>query len=419
LAAAYRRRGAAGDAELSRDAGLTALRGAGQDPRSAARFAGWMLAEGRGAEAFTALEVAAAESDPPATDPLAEDILSVLLGIAPQVAPPSKVPTPAEVAAAVRTIGAAALLYLHPTDDAGRTAAVLCLDPAADRLDVLANVPVTDPLASDDPGWPAILGRWTTGSLLVAATGDLDRIALPAVRTGDSRRLTQDVVVSHVSSGAQAIALAARPVVPVDAEPLFVVNPRGDRDPEMAEVLVLRRLFYPHSTCLGRGLEPVDGAGTPDDVLARLPGTSLVHLACGVRHDGRTELQLAGGTILDATAIRGPAKADGGGLVVLAEAGPDGFAAEAEVFLDAGFAGVIGWQRPVPAPFAALALFMAHLMLVDHRMPPASAVGAVHRWMLDPERDLPPFLTGAHLNAVATIDLTRPALWAALAYRGR
>ncbi|MEV4517389.1 hypothetical protein AB0K00_51600, partial [Dactylosporangium sp. NPDC049525] len=56
LATAHRRRGMAGDAEQCRAAGLAALRGAGQDAAWAACFAGWMLADGRAAEAFTALE---------------------------------------------------------------------------------------------------------------------------------------------------------------------------------------------------------------------------------------------------------------------------------------------------------------------------------------------------------------------------
>ncbi|MDG4762874.1 CHAT domain-containing protein [Solwaraspora sp. WMMD406] len=419
LAAAYRCRGDAGDSELCRDAGRHALRGAGRYPRRAARYAGWMLAEGHATEAFAALEATAAMSGRADVDSLTADVVSVAVGVAPQVTGPVTVPTPAEAAAAVREIGAASLLYLHPTDDAGRNAAALCVDPATDRLDVLANVPVTDPLASDDPGWPAIVGRWTAGSLLLASTGGLERIALPAVRTGDNQFLTQGVVVSHVSSGAEAITLAARPASAVDAAPLFVVNPRGDRDADMVEVLTLRRLFYPNSVCLGRALEPADAAGTRGELLARMPGASMVHLACGLRRDGRTELQLADDDVLTATAIRSLARTVGGGLVVLAEPGPDGFHADADVFVDAGFAGVIGWRWPVPAPFAALALFMTHLMLVDHRLPPPAAVAAVHRWMLDPDRSLPQFVTTAQLHTVATIDLTRPSFWAALACRGR
>lgn len=412
LAEAYRRRGAPEDGESSRNAGLEALRGGDQDPRNAARFAGWMLADGRAQEAYTALEIAAAGSGRPesAAGPLVEDVLNVILGIAPSVAQPPDVPAWTDVATALREVGATALLYLHPTDDAGRTAGVLCLDAGTHRLDVLANVPVTDPLTSDDPGWSAIGGRWSDSCLLVAATGNLRRIALSAVRTSDGRRLAQEASVTYVASGTQAIRLAERPVVPAGRSPLFVVNPRGDRDAEMADVLVLRRLFYPRSICVGRALESLDGPGTREDVLIRLPGASLVHLACGV-HGGR--LHLSGAEVLEATAVRG------GGLVILTESVTEGLAGTAESFLEAGFSGVIGWRWSVPAPFTALALFMTHLMLIDRQLPPAVAVTAVQRWMLDISRELPPLLPGAHRHIAETIDLTRPALWAALTYYGR
>lgn len=416
LAEAFRRRGIDTDGESSRAAGLEALHGGDRDPRSAARFAGWMLADGRAAEAYTALEIAAAvgcspesATGRPESGQLAEDVCNVMLGIGQRSARPAEVPAWPEVAAAVRKAGAFALLYLHPTDDASRTAGVLCLDPGTHRLEVLANVPVTDPLTSDDPSWSAILGRWSGGGLLVAATGELRRIAIPAVLTGDGRRLAQDVSVGYVSSGAEVIGLARRAVVPVGKAPLFVVNPRGDRDPDMADVLALRRLFYPWSACVGRALEAVDGSGTRQDVLTRLPESSLVHLACGLRG---TELDLAGGEALDVTEVCGR------GLVILTECGTRGFGPIAEAFLSAGFAGVIGWQWPVPGSFAGLALFMTHLMLVDHRRPPVLAVAAVQRWMLDPGRELPPLLPAAHRSTVETTDLTRPALWAALAYHG-
>ncbi|MEV6415093.1 CHAT domain-containing protein [Kribbella sp. NPDC051718] len=413
LALAYRRRATSGDAELSRDAGMSALNGGGQDKESAARFAGQMLGEGHTAEAFTALEVAATASGEPVR--LADDVIGVILGVDPQASPPVEVPTPSEVAAAVRKVGATALVYLHPTDDAGRTAGVLCLDPATDRLDVLANVPVNDPLLLDDPGWSAITGRWSAGSLLVVATGELSRLAMPAVRTSTGRRLAQDMSVTYVSSGTRVIDLAGRPTVPISDAPLFVVNPRGDRDAEMADVMALRRLFYPRSTCMGRAIEQVDAAGTRADVLSSLPGASMTHLACGLQHNGAPSFLLADGDVL---AVRDD-DVRGKGLVVLAKPIPGGFASIADEFLDAGFSSVIGWQWPVPAPYAELALFMTHLMLVDHRLPPATAVNAVHRWMLDPDRDLAPLLTGAHVRTVETIDLTRPALWSALACRGR
>ncbi|MCZ7478624.1 hypothetical protein [Micromonospora sp. WMMC273] len=403
LAEAYRRRGAAGDTALSRDAGVNALGGPDPDRCRAARFAGWMLADGQTEDAFVALEVAGAAPERPG-DHLTRDVLAVVIGVEPRVAGAAEPPTPAMVAAALRELDVAALLYLHPTDDVGRTAGVLCLHAGTDRLDLLANVPVADPLNSDDPGLPAVLGRWTSGNLLIAATGGLDRLALAAVRTGGGRRLAQDVVLSYVTSGAQAVRLAARPAPPVDAEPLFVVNPRGDRDPSMADVMVVRRLFYPRSACLGRSLEPIDAAGTPGDLLKRLPGASVVHLACGMRGD---TLELAGGRTLDMADLHG-----GGGLAVFMEG-------TAPRLLDAGFTGVVGWRWEVPAPIAALALFMVHLYLVDRRLRPAAAVNATQRWMLDTDRVPPPFLTGAHMYTVMTTDLTQPALWAALMYHGR
>ncbi|HEX8096224.1 MAG TPA: hypothetical protein VF542_20555, partial [Jatrophihabitans sp.] len=100
LAEAYHRRGNPGDGEASRAAGLEALGCVEPDPRGAARFAGWMLSDGRGAEAYTALESAAAGSGrpEPAAGPLAEDVLDVILGIAPPPADFPRVPACTEVA---------------------------------------------------------------------------------------------------------------------------------------------------------------------------------------------------------------------------------------------------------------------------------------------------------------------------------
>ncbi|MEV6350590.1 hypothetical protein [Actinoplanes sp. NPDC051851] len=188
-AAAFRERVAAEHAR--RDPG----RYPDQDRENAARYAGWMLAEGRAEEAFLALETAAA----------------LRLGHH------QPVPSAPEVAAALRATGAAALLYLHPTDDAARSAGVLRLDPLTDRLEVLANIPVTDPLTSDDPGWPAVFAAVSTGlatglatgppHLVIAATGPLARLALPAIRTDTGRYLAEEVSLTHVPSGTELIAL--------------------------------------------------------------------------------------------------------------------------------------------------------------------------------------------------------------------
>ncbi|GAA0476023.1 hypothetical protein Ade02nite_42320 [Paractinoplanes deccanensis] len=355
LAEAYHRRGATGDAELCRNAGLKALR----DRAFATRFAHWMIAGGRAAEAFTAFEAAATS---PVAASLPHDIVAVLTGVEPPPSPPLDAPSIADVAAAVRRLGAAAFVHVHP-------AGALRLDAATEELALLPSVP----------------GETVFASL----TDGVDHLT-PAAAT----------VVSLVPSAAHLL----RPLATPTGRPLFVVNPRGDRDAAMAEVLAVRRLFYPQSLCAGRALEPVDTPGTAGDLRVHLPGASLVHLACGLHG---TELELADGETLDLASLQAS-----GGLVILAEG-------TAPALLDAGFRGVVGWQWPVPSPYAALALFLLHQHLVDERLTPAAAVNAVHRWMLDPDRTLSPLLTGAHLHTVRTTDLTQPSLWAALAYHGR
>ncbi|MGI5243741.1 hypothetical protein [Dactylosporangium sp. CA-139066] len=414
LAAAYRRRGAAGDAGRARAAAIAALRGADQDPAWAARFAGWLLADGRAEDAFAALEVAAGARARPGAG-LGEDVVAAMTGVAVAGAPRPETPSAGEVAGALRAMGAAALVYVHPTDEAGRTVGVLCLDATTEQLDVAANVPVTDPLVADDPTWPAIVERWREqgrrARILVAAGDGPAGIPLAAARIAGGRRVAEEFDVSRVAGGAEAVRLSRRELRPIAVEPVFVVNPRGDREADMIDVMVLRRMFYPRSVCLGLALEPVDGAGRPADLTARLPKASLVHLACGVRG---AALELAGDQELPAAAI-GAAS----GLAILPATAHAGFTAIADALLAAGCTGVAGWLRPVDPPVAALAQFMLHLALVVEGSAPATAVGAVQRWMINPDRTVPPDLP-APLAAVARgTDLTVPALWASLTYRGR
>ncbi|MEV4518539.1 hypothetical protein AB0K00_57480, partial [Dactylosporangium sp. NPDC049525] len=360
-----------------------------------------------------------APADAP-VDPLVDDVVAALIGLAPRGTPPPAPPEPAEVGAALRAVGATALMYLHPTDRSGRTVGVLCLDAATDRLDVAANVPVTDPLVADDPTWSAIAERWldrgTASGLprvLVAATGGLAGIAVPAARTGSGRRLVQELDVSRVGSGGEVVRLAGRDVRPVDADPVFVVNPRGDRAAEMIDIMVLRERYYPRSTCLGRAAEPVDGAGTATDLVSRLARATMTHLGCELR-SGPAAVLLADGDVLDPGALRAVR-----GLVVLPPSDADTFGAVASALLAAGCTGVVGWLRPVAAPVAALAYFMLHRELVAERAAPAAAVGSVQRWMLARDRTVPPDLPAELAVTARTADLAAPALWAPLTYRGR
>ena len=130
-------------------------------------------------------------------------------------------------------------------------------------------------------------------------------------------------VVSSVASAAQVVALARRTRLKPTDDPVFVANPRGDQEQATFDALLLRRTFYPRSTGLGRIVEDIDGAGTPDDVLAHL-SASMLHLGCGVNSSG--ELELAGAELSpQAVAARGGADRGAGGVAILPPIASKGF----------------------------------------------------------------------------------------------
>jgi hypothetical protein len=441
---------------------MRALRGAAQNPVDPQRLASWMLEGGGALEAFEALEVAAMTDDDP-LDPLVRDVAAVLLGPGAGYGTPPvestatdtrQVPTVGDVAAALRTLEAAALVYLHPLEGRPCTAGVLLLDASTERLDLLGTVVVPDPTAAMPPvDWHAAV--WTTLvepllyqhiadtvplRVLVVATGELGRLPLPAISTGAGRYAAGDLIVSHVASGRQVVDLARRTPLPVTDDVVFIANPRGDRDSATFEAMALRRIFYPRSTGLGHTVEQVDGAGTVNDVLAHLPGPTgpgagLLHLGCGLRTAGTPALELAGPggacsesgpDLLDVERIAGQAAGrldlGSGGLAILpADMGAhhDQWVRFADTLLDAGLTGVIGWGWPVPEQIAALMLFVLHGKLAGEELPPSAAVHGVHRWMLDPRRVEPPYLPVWLAATLTRADLTDPVHWAALCHRGR
>ncbi|UWZ37095.1 CHAT domain-containing protein [Dactylosporangium roseum] len=342
-----------------RQALTVAVDAARRDP-AARRGAGVLLVRGRAAEAFAVLEAAATDGPVASVD---------------------------EVAAAVRAVGADALVHQHPIDDPRGRAGVLLV-----TADGLRDLGTPDPAA--------------VVATVLAAVGDGPRRLLVAAADGPGRLLwteatAPELVVSFVSSGRQLVTLAGRRPPAVTDAVVFVTNPLGDRDAATVEAMVLRRIFHPRSIGLGHLVEQTDGPGTAADVLARLPGASLLHLGCGVTD----AVQLAGPSRLAPEEIR---DAGSGGLVILPadSAGQPGTEALAAAFLDAGMTGVVGWLRPVPVPDASAMVFMLHTMLVDEGLDPAAAVHAVRQWTRDPDRAVPPHLppgwsvTGEHWSAL-------------------
>ncbi len=228
----------------------------------------------------------------------------------------------------------------------------------------------------------------TTGRFSHAATGS----PLPArILVAGEGAIADGPTVSHVASGAQVVELAGRTRLPLTASPVFVANPRGDRDQATFDAMALRRSFYPRSTGLGRTAENCHGAATPDEVRAGLDA-SMLHLGCGVTADGG--LELAGSAVLTRADIVAARPAAGGGLAVLPPTAT-GAAELTEALIAAGYVDVIGFRDPVPGPVASLMYVLLHAQLVDRGRDPAGAVGAVRGWMADPHRSPPVYLPPA------------------------
>lgn len=264
-----------------------------------------------------------------------------------------------DVTAALRQTGADALAY-------PQQGGVLLLNGSSGRL---------ESVAADEPLPPRML---VVGEEVLPLNGS---------------------VVSSVASGSQLVALARRTRLRITENPVFLANPRGDRDQATFDALLLRRAFYPRSIGLGRMVEDIHGAGTPDDVLAHL-GASMLHLGCGITASGA--LELAGPAELSPQAIAACGGEDrvAGGVAILPPL-REGFPGLADALLTAGFTSVIGWLEPVPEPTAALMIFLLHGQLVDEGLPPAEAVAAVQQWMRDPHREAPPYLP---MNYAATFQ---------------
>lgn len=305
-------------------------------------------------------------------------------------------------------------------------------DRAAGHLATAAAGPLPD---DDLPTLLALAARLHRPDLVVAAlapaaealrTISADALALPDLTLHASGELTPAREVAgrvltvgdaswSVAGIDQLVALAARKPPPVTDSPVFVANPRGDHEPAGIEAMLLRRIFYPRSTGLGRTIEYIDAPGTADDVRARL-NASLLHLACGITPAGA--LELANGTELPLAQLP---PVTGAGLVVLQPPRP-GTAPPtlriADRFLAAGFTGVVTWRHPVPDAVAALMLFILHTALAQDGLPAQDAVESVRAWLADPARATPDHLPTLYASAATTTDLTNPAFRSALILRG-
>ncbi|HTJ67629.1 MAG TPA: hypothetical protein VL551_08890 [Actinospica sp.] len=249
--------------------------------------------------------------------------------------------------------------------------------------------------------------RWNTRTERFESARDLTQENAAVVLGAAPTAVRGPLAVSHLASFAQFSILRHRKSPPAAQDPVFLTDPRGDREWAQVEAMLLRRSFYPRSTGLGRLIEDCDGPGTPHEVRTRLAGASLLQLGCGVTADGA--LELADGAVLHPAEFAENA----GGLAILP---PGCFNPLADLLIDAGFAGVVGWHGQPSPDAAALLTYVLHWQLAEQGRTAAQAVGRTRRWGADPEPEiLPPMLAAraAAIGPIPAADLDT------LVYRGR
>ncbi|WP_432151597.1 CHAT domain-containing protein [Streptomyces sp. bgisy029] len=287
-------------------------------------------------------------------------------------------PSTEEIAAALRTLGATALVYLIPATDEqpdlkdriffGRrrehgSALVITADGATRVVDLprlstsagplaayrAAGSPGRDaggpPLADAPPVPPAdpdssrtalkrlcdwagdavmdkLLSELTRGdgrtpSVILVPMGELGTVPWHAARISRGRRACQVADISYLPSARLLCEVASRPALP-QRQALVVGNPTRDLPHAGEEAEAIHRDFHPGGESLG------PGTATPaavSDWLDRQRG-GVLHLAChgvvrrGERHS--TYLALSGGNLAAETLTEGVARYRGLELVVLA-----------------------------------------------------------------------------------------------------
>ncbi|KAB8166361.1 CHAT domain-containing protein [Streptomyces sp. 3MP-14] len=412
------------------------------------------------------------------------------------------VPEPAELGAAVAASGADALVYLVPGLDGRDGAALLVRGPwkpvvalplpglsAAGRRPLEAYLTAAARRSGQrrareaeapeaEAGWEAALeelcawaGPAVVGPLLARLAADGARrapVRLVLVPCGNlgvvpwhAARLAgghacEVAVFSYAASGAQFLEAAGRARRPVRERPVLVADPRLDLLWAADEVLTLRAAHYQRAALYGEfvtGRPPggTSGAGTPEELLALLPGAeggangagpaSLLHIASHGEAGARptvSALALAGtggdetgdGGLLTVTRLLdrpggGPAPGEPGPLVVLSACETDLSRRDHDEALTLttalvarGATDAVGSRWTTGDGASALMMVVFHHQLAVEGLAPADALRAAQLWMLDPERRPPPGMDGQLAREARRPSLERVAEWAAFVHQG-
>lgn len=398
-------------------------------------------------------------------------------------------PAPAQIGTALASTGADALIYLlapagggtgHAiiVPAAGRPAAAVEVLPLPllrnDEDGPLARYAAAHPtLAGRSPGgleppgerwqalaalcewaYPAVMkpllqraGQWGLGHLprlVLVPAGLLSTVPWHAAcASGSGRYACADAVLSYAASGRQLMDVAERPGMPAAASPVIVGNPAANLPFSGLEAQAIRDRCYPAGRYLGFAAgswgRAADGTGSPEEVLAQLPGggpggASVLHLGCHAAAvesaPGRSWLELAGGQRLTVEEIlrratgRPPRAA--GGLVSLAACTsdrsglqPDEALTLATAFLAAGAVTVVGARWEIPDDATSLLMFMFHYFLAAEGCPPRDALRQAQLWMIDPAREAPPLMPERLAKDARHPGHADLASWAAFTHQGR
>jgi hypothetical protein len=258
---------------------------------------------------------------------------------------------------------------------------------------------------------------------------------------GDRRYACAEMLVSTAASARQFLDVTARSALPLDLEPVLVADPLGDLVYAVDEVVALQETFYPGAVLLGdfhavEAPPDVEGTGTPQQVLARLPGAatpgaSLLHLGCHAstassaeesylqlteRLTIRTVLEHAVGRAVDAP---GPIVVLSACVSDLTGHDEDESLTLATAFLAAGAVAVLGSRWAVDDQRTAILMFAFHHFLARVGQRPVEALRSAQLWMLDPRRQVLPGMPDALIGDMADADLADVAVWGAFGHHGR
>ncbi|WP_158674539.1 CHAT domain-containing protein [Streptomyces hoynatensis] len=363
-------------------------------------------------------------------------------------------PARAEDAAGAARAGAdaGAVLRLPGLSQAGREPLERWLNAAADR-------------AADRPRWEAALdalcdwaGRAVVGPLLrrigralgpvpgpyrlvLVPCGNLGVVPWHAARLPQGGYAVERAVFTYAASGAQFAGAAARKRTPPAGRAVLVADPSLSLLWAAEEVTALRRAFYPQARLYGDFPDdpslPVRGRGTPEEVLAVLPGAprqgeaaSLLHIASHGSAGARptvSALDLTGpltvARVLDRAG--GPRPGERGPLVVLSACETDLSTRDHDealtlttAFVARGATDAVGSRWMTEDSGSALLMAVFHHHLSFGGLAPPDALRAAQLWMLDPARTPPPCLEGHLRREALRPHLERPRVWAPFIHQG-